>query len=171
MTQPEEPILIDTNTIIEAHRVKSLEILVRNYHIETVEDCMTETQTGFSNRPEKQQIDARALRSSLAVVHLVEDKEKAELALRIQGIHLDDGEEALWAHALTRGDTWLLCGPDTASIHAGVRLGFRERLTTLESLFNGIGHNPRIPLRDAYTKRWLRRALNSLVLEETFDPA
>ena len=171
MTQPEEPILVDTNTIIEAHRVESLEILVRNYRIETVEECMTETQTGYPNRPEEQQIDARALRSSLAAVHLVEDKEKAELALQIQGIHLDDGEEELWAHALSRNDAWFLCGPDTASIHAGVRLGFRERLITLESLFNGIGHNPRIPLRDAYTQRWLRRALNKLVLEETFDSA
>ena len=170
MTQPEEPILVDTNTIIETHRVESLEILVRNYRIETVEECMTETQTGFPNRPEEQQIDARALRSSLAGVHFVEDKEKAKLALHIQDIHLDDGEEELWAHALSRDDTWLLCGPDKASIHAGVRLGFRERLITLESLFNGIGHNPRIPLRDAYTKRWLRRALNKLVLEETFDP-
>ncbi|MDE0152935.1 MAG: hypothetical protein OXN23_03590 [Gammaproteobacteria bacterium] len=171
MTQPEEPILVDTNTIIEAHRVESLEILVCNYRIETVEECVTETQTGFPNRPEEQQIDARALRSSLAIVHFVEDKEKAKLALQIQGIHLDDGEEKLWAHALSRDDMWLLCGPDTASIHAGVRLGFRERLITLESLFNGIGHNPRIPLRDAYTERWLRRALDKLVLEETFGPA
>lgn len=171
MTRPEEPILVDTNTIIEAHRVESLEILVRNYRIETVEECMTETQTGDQNRLPKQQIDARALRSSLAIVHFVEKKEKAKLASKIQGIHLDDGEEELWAHALGRDDMWLLCGPDTASIHAGVRLGFRERLITLETLFNDIGHNPRIPLRNAYTERWLRRALDRLVLEETFDPA
>ena len=169
MAQPEKPILVDTNAIIEAHRVHGWRALVKNYHIETVEDCVTETQTGFQNRPPKQQIDAKMLRASLGEVHPVRDMERAALALRIQGISLDIGEESLWAHALGRNDLWLFCGPDAASIRAGVRLGFRDRMISLESLFNEIGHNPRMPLKEAYTERWLRKKRSELVIGETFD--
>lgn len=169
MAQPEEPILVDTNAIIEAHRVRGWRALARNYHIETVEDCVTETQTGFQNRPPDRQIDAQVLRASLGEIHSVGDIERASLALRIQGISLDLGEESLWAHALDRNDLWLLCGPDKASLRAGVRLGFRDRIVSLESLFNDIGHKPRVSLKDAYTEKWLRKTLNQLVLEETFD--
>lgn len=38
MIRPEKPILVDTNAIIEAHRVQGWQALTRNYHIETVED-------------------------------------------------------------------------------------------------------------------------------------
>ena len=36
---------------------------------------------------------------------------------------LDPGKQALWAHALGRGDGWLLCGPNKARVRLGVRLG------------------------------------------------
>ena len=169
MARPQRPILIDTNAIIEAHRVKGWPALVRNYHVETVEDCVTETQTGFQNRSPEQQIDAQVLRAALAAVHCVGDKERAILALKIQGIYLDLGEESLWAHALGRDEPWVLCGPDTASIRAGVRLGFHDRLVALESLFNDIGHEPKVPLRDAYTRKWLQKTIGKLVCEEAFD--
>jgi len=169
MARPEKCILVDTNVIIEAHRIKGWPALARNYHIETVEDCVTETQTGFQNRPPDQRIDARALRSSLTAVHLVGDQERAALALKTQGVYLDLGEESLWAHALGRDKPWVFCGPDTASILAGVRLGFRDRLVALESLFDDIGHKPRTPLKDAYTGKWLRKTLNKLACEEIFN--
>ena len=56
------------------------------------------------------------------------------LAVQAPDIVLDPGERALWAHALTRNDDWILCGPDKASLRFGVRLGFRERLVALEAL-------------------------------------
>ena len=130
---------------------------------------MTETQTGFQNRPPDQRIDAQALRSSLTAVHLVGDKERATLALKTPGVYLDIGEESLWAHALGRDEPWVLCGPDTASMLAGVRLGLHDRLVALESLFDGIGHKPRALLKDAYTKKWLRKTLDKLVCEELFN--
>jgi len=169
VAHPEKPILVDTNAIIEAHRIKGWPALARNYHIETVEDCVTETQTGFQNRPPDQRIDAQALRSSLTAVHLVGDKERATLALKTPGVYLDIGEESLWAHALGRDEPWVLCGPDTASMLAGVRLGLHDRLVALESLFDDIGHKPRAPLKDAYTKKWLRKTLDKLVCEELFN--
>ena len=169
MVRPGKPILVDTNAIIEAHRIKGWPALAGSYHIETVEDCVAETQTGFQNRSPEQQIDAQLLRASLEKVHPVGNIERATLALKIRGISLDCGEESLWAHALGRNDRWLFCGPDTASIHAGVRLGFRNQIISLGSLFDDIGHKPKMPLKEAYTKRWLRKKLGKLVLEETFD--
>ena len=63
--------------------------------METVDDCVTETQTGFQRRRPEQSVAADELRASLAAEHAVTDRERAELALRVQGIALDLGEESL----------------------------------------------------------------------------
>ena len=97
----ETAVLVDTNTIIESHRTGAWQALSGGYRVETVEDCVTETQTGFQLRRPEQSIVASELRASLSAEHHVGDRERAELAVRIQGIALDGGEEALWAHALT----------------------------------------------------------------------
>lgn len=160
------PVLVDTNVILEAHRVGSWRALASGYDVETVEDCVTETQTGFQRRRPERPVDARALRASLAAVHPVGDRERAELALRAPDIVLDRGEASLWAHALRRDDAWVLCGPDKASLRFGVRMGFRERLVSLERLLNDAGHRPRSSLRTAYTATWHRSALGEIVLAE-----
>lgn len=160
-------VLVDTNVIIESHRIGSWKALAGGYLVETVEDCVTETQTGFQNRRQEQSISARKLRTSMAAVHSVGLRERAELAVRIQGIALDMGEESLWSHALGRDDGWFLCGPDKASLRCGVRLGFRERIVSLEELHERIGHRPRISLKDCYNRAWLRRVLSELVVVET----
>jgi hypothetical protein len=91
----------------------------------------------------------------------------AAAIVRDEGISfLDVGERSLWAHALTRTDAWVLCGPDRASLRFGVRLGFRDRLVALERLLNDVGHRPREALRAAYTIRWLNAALAEMVLLE-----
>ena len=106
------------------------------------------------------------LRASLAGAHVVGNRERAGLAVRIEGIALDRGEEALWAHTLGREGDWFLCGPDRASLRCGVRLGFRERIVSLEALLEGVGHRPKITLKDHYTKKWLEKTLAEFVLAE-----
>jgi hypothetical protein len=160
-------ILVDTNVILECWRVGSWRALAGGYAVETVEDCVTETQTGFQRRRPEQRIDAAELRPSLARVHEVTPAHLAAAIVRDEGISfLDVGERSLWAHTLTRTDAWLLCGPDRASLRFGVRSGFRDRLVALERLLRGVGHRPREPLRPAYTTRWLDTALGELVLLE-----
>ena len=66
----------------------------------------------------------------------------AMVAVSAPDIALDLGERSLWAHALTRSDAWVLCGPDKASLRFGVRLGFRERLVALEWLLDGSRVSP-----------------------------
>ncbi len=164
-------VLVDTNVILEVHRVRSWRALAGGYRVETVEDCVTETQTGFQRRQLERQIDVHELRASLGAIHSVVNRELAQLKVRAHDIALDRGEESLWAHALSRDDAWVLCGPDRASLRCGVRLGFRERLVSLEGLLDDVGHRPRSTLRTAYTRRWHERVVGELVLLEGGGPA
>ena len=155
-------VLVDTNVILEAHRVSAWRALVGGYLVETVEECVIETQTGFQQRPPARQIDEKDLRTSLGAVHSVGNRERAGLAVRVEDIALDVGEASLWAHTLGRNDEWVLCGPDRASLHCGVRLGFRERLVALEKLLDDVGFRPRQALRTQYTTVWHRGALGEI---------
>jgi hypothetical protein len=160
------PVLIDTNVIIECFRTSSWRALTGGYGVETVEDCVTETQTGFQRRRPEQQIDSALLRASLKVVHKVEDAQRAIVAVQAHDIALDVGERSLWAHALTRSDAWVLCGPDRGSLRFGIRVGLRLRLVALEALLEDVGYRPRQALRDAYTTKWLEKALGQMVMAE-----
>ena len=159
-------VLVVTNVILEAHRTGSWRALTGGYRVETVEDCLTKTQTGFQLRRPKRHIDETELRDRLADVHAVEDLERAVLAIRAGNIALDRGEASLWAHALNRDDDWILCGPDKASLRCGVRLELRERLVSMEGLLDDVGHRLGTALRAAYTRQWHERMLGELVLAE-----
>lgn len=166
MARHRGPVLVDTNVIIESDRIGAWAALAGGYAVETVEDCVTETQTGFQRRRAERQIDAGALRASLKAVHAPGNRELAVVAVRASDIALDVGERSLWAHALTRTDGWILCGPDKASLRFGVRVGHRERLVALERLLDDAGHRPKVPLKLPYTSKWLERTLSEFVLAE-----
>jgi hypothetical protein len=165
MARHRGPVLLDSNAILESFRVGSWRALSGGYAVETVEDCIIETQTGFQRRSPETQIDEAELRKAIKAVHPVNDAQRAVVAVRAPDIALDVGERSLWAHALTRNDAWVLCGPDKASLRFGVRLGFRDRLVALEGLLADAGHNA-AGLREAYTSKWLARVLNDMVLSE-----
>jgi hypothetical protein len=165
MARHRGPVLVDTNAILECWRIGAWRALAGGYAVETVEDCVIETQTGFQRRRQEQQIDNAALRASLAAVHPVTDAERAAAVVRESMLSfLDPGEQSLWAHALTRTDAWVLCGPDKASLRFGVRLGFRERLVALEDLLQAAGHKASA-LRPAYTSSWHAKALGEMFME------
>jgi hypothetical protein len=135
MVRHRGPVLVDTNVILECWRVEGWRALTGGYGVETVEDCVIETQTGYQRRRSEQRIDQATLVTSLAAIHHVGDPQLAAAVVRDSMISLlDVGERSLWAHALTRSDAWVLCGPDKASLRLGVRLGLRDRLVALESL-------------------------------------
>jgi hypothetical protein len=50
MARHQGPVLVDTNVILESHRIGAWPALTGGYPVETVEDCVTETQTGFQRR-------------------------------------------------------------------------------------------------------------------------
>jgi hypothetical protein len=159
-------VLVDTNVIIECWRVSAWRALTGGYEVETVQMCEIETQTGLQRRRREQQIDLAELRATLKAVHAVADSERATALLRDEQFSfLDAGEQMLWAHALTRNDAWVLCGPDKASLRLGIRLALRERLISLERLLLDVGFRAR-NLSEAYTQRWLEKALTELALLE-----
>ena len=166
MARHQGTVLVDTNIILETHRTGSWRALSGGYPVETVEDCVAETQAGSQRRRAELQIHDGELRNSLNAVHPVGIREHAGLATQISGITLDRGEASLWAHALSRTDTWVLCGPDRASLRCGVRLGFRQRLASLEALLDDVGYRSRTTLRPAYTRHWHERVLGELLLME-----
>ena len=159
-------VLVDTNVILEAHRTGTWRALAGGYRVETVEECVTETQTGFQLRRTEWQIDGVELRNRLSTVHAVKDLDRARLAVRVGNIALDEGEASLWAYALSRTDDWILCGPDKACLRCGVRLGFRERLVSMQELLDAVGNRPGIALHEAYTKKWHEKTLGELVFAE-----
>jgi hypothetical protein len=167
MARHRGPVLVDTNVILECWRIDAWKALAGGYGIETVEDCVIETQTGFQRRRAEQQIDHAQLLALLAAVHKIGDKEHAAAVVRDPLFSfLDVGERSLWAHALTRSDAWVLCGPDRASLRLGIRLGFRDRLIALEMLLNDVGFRACKALRANYTAKWLAQALNDIVILE-----
>lgn len=81
-------------------------------------------------------------------------------------IYLDIGERSLWAHALTRTDAWMLCGPDRASLRFGVRVGCRDRMLSLEGLLEAVGHRVKGGLPRQFTTQWLDTVLSELIVHE-----
>jgi hypothetical protein len=158
--------LVDTNIILECWRVGAWRALTGGYRVETVEDCVIETQTGYQRRRPEQQIDNTVLRSSFAAIHQVGDQERASAIVReAMFSFLDIGEQSLWAHALARDDGWVLCGPDKASLRFGIKVGLRDRLVALGDLLEGVGHKA-AGLRPAYISAWLSKTLGEITILE-----
>jgi len=167
MTRHRGPVLVDTNAILECWRTKSWGALSGGYAVQTVDECVMETQTGYQRRRPEQQIDERELRGRLSAVHSVSPLELASATLRDGTLsRLDVGERTLWAHAITRKDAWVLCGPDIASLRLGVRLGLQNQLVALEALLNDVGHRPKIALKVAYTIAGHKTTLATLITSE-----
>ncbi len=137
-------VLVDTNIIIESVRVNCWNALTTYFGVETVEKCREEARTGELHRPGYVVVDEKALRERLKACP-VSDQELAALTLRdAESFRLDPGERHLWAHALTRGDAWLACCCDNAAVQAAVRLGWEDRLKSLEELALAAGANPAV---------------------------
>ncbi|TGP86406.1 hypothetical protein EN866_24220 [Mesorhizobium sp. M2D.F.Ca.ET.223.01.1.1] len=167
MARHHGPVLVDTNVIIESWRVGAWKALTGGYAVETVATCFVETQTGFQHRRPEQQIDSKVLSATFKSVHPVEDLDFAKALTRDPEIgFLDAGEQALWAHAVSRTDAWVLCGPDKASLRIGIRLGLRDRLVSLERLLRDVGFRPKVDLKMAYTQKWLEQAVAELAQRE-----
>jgi hypothetical protein len=158
------PVLVDTNTIFECHRTGCWAGLAGAWPLETVEECITETQTAKHKKPPEQQIDEAVLRASFVGINAPTPLQLANEAF-LRGPFLDPGERYIWAHALGREDAWVVCGPDHASMKFGVLNGMKDRLKSLEDLLTIAGIRPRIPLKSHFEEAWLRR----IVVTHLFD--
>ena len=111
MARHHGPVLVDTNVILECWRLGAWRALTGGYGVETVEDCVIETQTGFQRRRRQQRIDQAALQASLAAVHKVAHAQRAAAVVRDALFTYLDPAGSPWAHALTRADAGCCAGP------------------------------------------------------------
>jgi len=133
--KPKQIVLVDTNIIIEAVRLKCWKALTTYFHIVTVSQCCEEVLTGNRRRPGFVEVTQGDLERHLTVC-LVSEKDLACLDTHeaVETFGLDYGERHLWAHALQRTDDWFACCCDRAAIDVAVRLGWKDRLKALQEL-------------------------------------
>ena len=155
-------VLVDTNIIIEAFRVRCWKALTAYYRVETVEKCYEETLTGDRLRPGYVEVDPAVLKGKL-VINRVASLELAALALTCPDADaLDAGERHLFAHAHKRSDAWIATCADRAAVRIAFTLGWKERICSLEMLSKPTGAKP--ALKRHFTEDWLSQVRTDFVL-------
>jgi hypothetical protein len=157
-------LLVDTNIVIEAFRTGCWKALTTHFKVETVEKCYEEALTGDPLRPGYLSIGAAALRSGLSARHKVSEPQRVELSLRSPlAAVLDAGERDLLAHALGRGDAWIVSCADRAGVRAALELGWEERIVALDTLARAAGS--RAQFKRHFTEAWLAEVRTAYKLE------
>lgn len=155
--------IVDTNVIIESHRVKCWNALAGYFSMETVEMCCTEAGSGDKGESVYVPVDTEHLRKT-ARIHRVSTAMIAAAALRASGLNaLDPGEKELLAFAITQQTQIVISSPDLRAIRAGHELGIMDRFISLEELVETIGLHP--SLRRQYTKIWLAQKRTEITMD------
>ena len=149
-----DPVLLDTNVVIEAVRTNRWNAISGGLTLETVKECESEIYSG-----KRWQIEVPIppdLSDGFAAIHDVSESERAALyAAAPRAMSIDAGERDLLAHALARRDPgmWVLASPDKAAIATAVQAGIQDQLVSLEQILNAVGVGA--DLRFHFTTSWL----------------
>jgi hypothetical protein len=147
-------VFMDTNAIIEAHRVKCWNAITTFFQIETVEECQKECASGNHRRREYVAVDTVAFEKTVAV-HSVSDVMRASLITADPAAAvLDQGEKDLISRLFAQQGHWFACTPDKAAVASIFRLDLTRRVTALETIAEVAGVR-RLKFRDNFTRRWL----------------
>lgn len=148
-------VLIDTNVVLEAHRVNCWKALSDYFSLHTVGKVIEETQTGYQNRRPEQTINETVLRSSFAHVEVISELQIIEFDLQ-NNLPLDDGEKALiiYAHMLNK-KIWFLNSPDNATIKYACSKEWSDGLVSLEAMSKHLNLSSKIPMKQNFTETWL----------------
>lgn len=150
-------VLIDTNVILEGHRVSCWKALSDYFSLHTVDKVIEETQTGYQNRKPEQTIDSGTLKSTFTHIETISELQVIEFDLNAKKtLPLDDGEKALiiYAHTFIK-NVWFLNSPDKAAIKYACHAGWSDNLVSLESMAKHLNINLKQPLKQNYTSQWL----------------
>jgi len=153
----DDPVLFDTNAVIEAVRTHCWASITGQLRVQTVEACRQELVSGAWNAAAGYVPVTAADLGRFSAVHTVDAVARASFKLSYPDADgLDRGEHDLLAYAHSRlHEPWVVCSPDKASIRAGVVLGFGDRLCSLGELATAVGASPRPPLRRHFETEWL----------------
>ena len=155
MTGHKGTLLLDTNIIIEAVRTECWNALRGHYELVTVEKCREEARSGIARTPGYVVVEDEHLNSGIQVI-AVTDTGRVLLAVACsEAAALDDGERDLWANACSRTDDWEAVCADQAAVRVAIKLGWGDRLVSLEELITSAGIRLKTPLKDHYTRKKL----------------
>lgn len=156
-------VLVDTNIVIEAVRTRSWNALTSCFTLETVAKCQEEARSGDPMRRDYVPIDDKAL-GGLGKVHPVTPLELMSLAVTLPTAdEMDAGERELFAHALARKDAWVATCADRAALLAAFKLGWMDRMVSLEALAHFAGAKP--DLKPHFGERWLSDVRTGFLLQ------
>ncbi|MCC5848143.1 MAG: hypothetical protein JJU29_08615 [Verrucomicrobia bacterium] len=153
-------VLLDTNVIIEAHRVSCWKALANAFTLQTVSRCVQEaTDRRNQYRPGYVEVPSESLEGRIEVCGVTES-DIARLQFRAPNVYdLDDGERDLLAYACIREAKWVLASPDHAVVQAMKTLELLDRFVSLEALLETAKIKPARTLRGNHRKDWLTRQL------------
>ncbi|HCE43639.1 MAG TPA: hypothetical protein DET40_08830 [Lentisphaeria bacterium] len=160
-------IFLDTNVIIEAERAGILKTLAGNFKkLATVRKCLQELDKGNKSAPDYIPVDTKFISEKFSL-KTVTQKEIADLLLKLENeIALDPGEEELLAHINSQNiNVYFICSPDRACIRAANKLGFIDKVISLEDLADASGMK-KTKLLYHFSKRWLSIFKADLLLEK-----
>lgn len=167
MPAPTEENYVDTNVVIECHRIGCWNALAGGSRLTTVQKVIDECGAGAGRRKGYVDVDIANVKNRVKCC-AVSNQDLAGLRLHLAGrVSLDPGEEHLLAKAVTDQSEWKICSPDNALIRASWILGYLQRVISLESLLQKIGFTPKVTLQNQYTERWLSQRRTALLLEAT----
>lgn len=152
-------VLIDTNVIIEGHRVHCWSQLAQYFKLHTVEKVIEETQTGYQNRRPEQTIDQALLRKSFFHIEAISELHIIEFDMSNVGQILHDGEKQLVIYANTiKENVWFLNSPDLAAVKYACQKGWGDRLISLEAMTKHLGCRLKVNLERNFTESWLSQS-------------
>ncbi|KMM86374.1 hypothetical protein HX787_28090 [Pseudomonas tolaasii] len=166
MFEKDQIVLVDTNVILEAHRVTCWNTLASYFRLATVETVVEETQTGFQNRSPAQTIQLAPLRGSFHHIENITNEARAQFALDNPNVLLDPGERDLiiYARSLDPKTTWFLNSPDMAAVRYCHHSKWLDRLVSLEAMNKHISAHTTSNLRDNFSENWLSVRKTKLLL-------
>jgi len=168
---PGERIFVDTNVIIEAHRVGCWNAICGSFSVETVEECVEESSRGNPSESGYVHVPTDELRQSLSQIHQVTQQEIASLILSHSECHvLDEGEMHIFAHLyadeVLPSPGVLVSTPDKAAIVAAHKLGWLDCWVSLDVLARdaGVGKAVLRQFRTQHQDTWLSNAKTKILL-------
>lgn len=161
MVETGSHIFMDTNVIIEAHRVNVWPALCGQFTLDTVTRCLEELNTG---RRRAVVVDTDKLASTIQPKTPTREHITSLMMRYPQSVDMDDGEKEILAYTLSLPpNTFFICSPDKALIRAVYVLDLIDRYVALEDLTEFAGLRP--DLQYQYTRAFLAEYRTKLLLE------
>jgi len=158
-----DEVFVDTNVIIEAHRVRGWKALTAAFKLVTAAKCVEEAATGDRRRGGYVEVDVDNLQKT-ATVCQPDPTEATKLVMELPpGLTLDPGERDLLACVRNRPGVWWVCSPDGAAVRAAHALGFLDQMVSLEHLLQTA--KIRTGLQPQFMEKWLSGVRTRLKLD------